>query len=824
MADRTISALDAAIALTGTEAVPIVQATSTVRTTAQDIANLALSAVNVVSNALSNELSVRAVAVDAVSNAASHALSVAQAASVAVDVVSTALSNLISLHNVLSNRVSANSGTGGSGSVTSQELSVAAAGLSGRIDTASALGTTADTHAGTASAAATSVDAKLINVSARTSTGGATSIKGLQSVINTLSAQVSNLLSLHDVLSNRVSANSGTGGGGSVTSQELSVAAAGLSARIDTASALGTTADTHAGTASLAATSVDGRVNSVNTFLSGLSVRTSVGGATSIHGVQSVLNALSTQISNEASVRAASVQTASAAATSVDGRLNNVSTRTSVGGVTSTKGLQSALNNLSAQNSNEASVRAASVQTASAAAAAADARVTSVNLALSGLSVRTSSGGATSIHGLQSLFNTLSTQISNEASIRAVSVNTASAAATSVDGRLNNVSVRTSSGGATSIKGLQSALNTLSTQISNEASIRAVSVNTASLAATSVDGRLNNVSVRTSTGGATSIKGLQSAFNTLSTQISNLLSLHDVLSNRVSANSGAAGVSAKSVGGTSVRGLQSVVDALSNRISAVIAGATSVTSTEYSVRTTAGVSIRGFQSIFNALSNRISAAGGGAGSVTSTELSAHSAALSCRAFSANGSAATSVKGHQSVINQISNTLSNAFSAGSVTRGRTRIITATVAQSVGTALTDIAGTTVEVSANFYYEYRAHLNVAMSAANTFGIGITFPAQTGGACTGTMIAVGSVGNSAWESAGNTRIQGFDDDGSGSIIMSILKGVVSVTPCDIVANFAPTANGNIVLQYRSSVSTSNLKINPGSFVRLFKLTDTGA
>jgi hypothetical protein len=51
------------------------------------------------------------------------------------------------------------------------------------------------------------------------------------------------------------------------------------------------------------------------------------------------------------------------------------------------------------------------------------------------------------------------------------------------------------------------------------------------------------------------------------------------------------------------------------------------------------------------------------------------------------------------------------------------------------------------------------------------------------------------------------------------MLKGVVSVTPVEIFANFAVSTAGNIVLQYRSSVSTSNVKINPGSFVRLFKL-----
>jgi hypothetical protein len=70
-------------------------------------------------------------AINVVSNAASNALSVANAASNAASIVSNALSvqaallsNLTSAHNVLSNRVSANSGTGGAASVTSDELSV----------------------------------------------------------------------------------------------------------------------------------------------------------------------------------------------------------------------------------------------------------------------------------------------------------------------------------------------------------------------------------------------------------------------------------------------------------------------------------------------------------------------------------------------------------------------------------------------------------------------------------------------------------------------------------------------------------------------------
>jgi hypothetical protein len=307
--------------------------------------------------------------------------------------------------------------------------------------------------------------------------------------------------------------------------------------------------------------------------------------------------------------------------------------------------------------------------------------------------------------------------------------------------------------------------------VSNEISARAASIQTLSDAVTSVDTRVNTLS-------------------------SNICAISNTLSNVASAVNN---VSANSAAG-SATGLQNVVNMLSNKISQVVAG----------------------------------------GGLTSTQVSdmigsVNGANYSVRAFSAAGSAGTSVKGLQSVINQISNTFSNAFSAGSVLsaaitsinntislhNGQIRLITATIAASVGTALADIDGTTVAVSAGGYYEYRAKLNVAISAANAYGIGITFPGAIDGATTGIMQGFGSVGASAWQSTiGNTRIMAFDDDGSGSVILSVVKGVVSVSPVHIDATFGVSSSGNIVLQYRASVSTSNVKINPGSHVRIFKLS----
>jgi hypothetical protein len=310
------------------------------------------------------------------------------------------------------------------------------------------------------------------------------------------------------------------------------------------------------------------------------------------------------------------------------------------------------------------------------------------------------------------------------------------------------------------------------------------------------------------------------------------------------------------------------VDLLSNKISQA-GGTASVTSAEYastvsivtsiasaisnvSANSDAG-SATGLQNVINLLSNKISQINTGAG-LTSAQVSAmitsvNGVVYSCRAFSASGSSNTSVKGLQSVIDRISNTFSNAFSAGSAVsalsngvsvkgvqsainalsntisaqtisvRGQVKIITATVAASVGTALADINGTTVSVSAGGYYEYRAHLNVAMSAANAYGLGITFPGMIDGGATGFMQGMASIGASAGESVTGMRFYAFDEDGSGSIVLSVTKGVVSVTPAKVEAAFAVSTSGNIVLQYRASVSTSNVKINPGSYVRCFKL-----
>lgn len=335
--DKTLTDLESAIVVVSNTLSAEVSARTAAVNTVSHLLSVAIVSIATVSNAVSVEAAARIASDDTISNAVSI---VSQALSVA----NASLSNLISAHNALSNRVSANSGTGGSGSVTSNELSAAGASLAARIDTTSNL------------------------------------VSALTSAHNALSNQVSNLISAG-------------GGGTSVTSNELSAAAAALSSRVDTASALATTADTHAATASAAATSVDARVNTLSNLHSVLSQAHS---ALSVN-VQTVSNAASNALSvaNAASNAASIVSvaaaaadthanTASAAATSVDARVNTVS--------------------------NAASVVSVAAAAADAHAGAASAAATSANARISAASAVNAIG--VSVEGLQSALGALSDRIS----------------------------------------------------------------------------------------------------------------------------------------------------------------------------------------------------------------------------------------------------------------------------------------------------------------------------------------------------------------------------------------------------------------------------
>lgn len=366
----------------------------------------------------------------------------------------------------------------------------------------------------------------------------------LAAAIDVVSNGLSALIVDHDILSNRVSVNSATGGTGSATSAEVQVASA-------------------------AATSVDGRVTSLNTFLASISAR-SVG--VSAKGLQSAINAVSNTISNEASARAASVQTASAAATSVDGRIASLSAffaslSVRSAGV-STHGLQSILNTLSdrisAATGGGGSVTSAEVQVASAAATSADAHANAASAAATSADAHANTVSARVVSVSAELVSLV--QITSAAATSAdAHANAASAAATSVDAHVNTVSARVVSVSAelVSLVQIASAAATSADGHANTVSARAVSISAelaslvqiASAAATSADGHANTASAA-----ATSVNARVNSVNVALSAIS-----------------------ARSAGNVSTHGLQSVIDALSNRISGVTGGAGSVTSTELSV-------------------------------------------------------------------------------------------------------------------------------------------------------------------------------------------------------------------------------------------------
>lgn len=275
--------------------------------------------------------------------------------------------------------LAATSADGHANTVSARAVSISAE-LASLVQIASAAATSADGHANTASAAATSVNNRVNSVNSFISgissrSVGNVSTHGLQSVINALSGRiaavgggsvtsaeldaVSNAVSVEtaarivgdDALSakidtvsdrlstlstnytslvNRVSANSAAGGGGSVTSTELSaVSAQALSAlaveladRVSADAVLQNRISTLSGTVSTHASALA----SVNTALSAVSANS----ATSVKGLQPVIDLLSARIAaagGGGSVTSAEVQVASAAATSADAHANTVSAR-----------------------------------------------------------------------------------------------------------------------------------------------------------------------------------------------------------------------------------------------------------------------------------------------------------------------------------------------------------------------------------------------------------------------------------------------------------------------------------------------------------------
>ena len=553
MAEVKISALGSAISLTGTEAVPVVQAGATKRTTTADIANLLLSAVNVVSNAVSAERINRQADVLSINNvisslivgaggATANDLSIvsAQAAS-AISVVRTDLAVLSLAHSALSTFAHATFSVG----VSAQALSAKNAASAQAASAISVVKTDLAALSVAHSALSTFAHAAFtVGVSAQ----AASAINVVRVSVNALSAQFvaasamsigvpsTGLQAALNALSNSISAV--VVGAGGATIIQLDAASAQAASAINAASAQAASAinvvrlslnalslTVSANTTSIAATSakLDATSLALKENISTVSVRLDVEIARAISVETAISNILSAAAVNTFSA----LSTINAAIISVDQRVSVLSTN------------YTSLMNRVSQNSAVGGGPITSDYISQ--------QVSALNL----VSARTNADvlvsiGATVGRGLQNAVDALSWRISavkvlvggGAATLNDISVASALAAAARsvMQVSLNALSL-TVSAHTTSINANSARLDTISANVTSADT----HANTASVAATSADTHANQASAA-----ATSIGNLLAtfslAFSVMQAQVSNALSAGDVISNTISVISAGIGV------------------------------------------------------------------------------------------------------------------------------------------------------------------------------------------------------------------------------------------------------------------------------------------
>jgi hypothetical protein len=797
--------------------------------------------VSVISTTLSNEISVRAAA-----SAALHAL----------------VSDLTSAHNVLSNRVSANSGVGGGGSVTSTEVSAGDAAVS--LQAASSLSQALSALSVTNAALSARGDSVWSAVSVLRSVVSARSIgdvstHGIQSIVNALSARivdlesvvsdaqsagdvislaVSNLTSAHNALSNVVSNIISAGGAGvSVTSAELSAILGAISARAFSAGGSATTSvkglqsvinrlSNNMSNAMSAGSHVMSVISALKSAVSGVSATSAGGGSAT--GLQAVVDALSNKISATAAGSQSVTSLEFVDLTSAHNALSNrVSANSGVGGGGSVTSTEVSAGD-AAVSLQAASALSQALSVLSVADAALSVRGDSVWSAVSVLrsAISALNLAGTSVHGTQSIVNALSNKISH-------ALSQTSAIDVRVDSVWSSVSVLRSvisarSTGDVSTHGMQSIVNALSSRIAaggGSVTSTEVSAGDAAVslqAASALSQALSTVSVAVAAVSAAVVA-----------EVSNRTSADNAVSNAASANA------------ISIRNAQSI----GGHANVSIASPTSLQVIKYNSAAAQWV-------------NSADATAGGA-SVTSTELSA-ALAVSVRPFSASGSATTSVKGLQSALNQLSNSMSNAMSAGShiksvlshtqsvvshqgsVISHQGSVLSAasvdlasvkavisnlnsahnvlsnavsalsseqdkgmvSVAQSVSAAtLTNISGLSVSVSTGGVYQLDGVLKInRLSADQPVRLGLTFSAMAG--------------IRGYIALGNSVVVMFDgDSASGSILISSISAGGLSTMAVINAIVEPSVVGTIQLQIATSATTNVNTVARGSYIRVFKI-----
>jgi len=558
----------------------------------------------------------------------------------AINVVSNGLSNLTSIHDVLSNRVSANSATGGAGSVTSTEASAISAQaasaiasevsnrvsadnvLSVAINVVSNAVSAVEVHASTASAAATSADAHANTVSARVVSVSAE----LTSLVQIASAAATSA----DTHANTASAaaTSADAHANTVSARVVSVSAE-LASLVQIASAAATSADAHANTASAAATSVDGRIASLSAALASISVR-SVGDV-STHGLQSAFNALSNRISGVTGGTGSVTSTELSAA--VEGLkflnlTNEDNAAVSAGGpvflVASATSAFHLATNVGNPGDQDAVGLATSLIGIGSVGVVQTRGVLSLTSAQWDDTTGQTGGLTTGSKYYVNIAGKLTVTPPVSGFIRPVGTAIAPTKMLVNPGLVDDfgpflASISALSTDGSSVKGLQSAVNALSGKInfvSNAASIADVHASTASAAATSVNAHVNTVSARVVSVSAelVSLVQIASAAATSADGHANTASAAATSADGHANTASAAATSADAHANTASAAATSV-DGRVTSVNAFISG--------ISARSAGNVSTHGFQSVVNALSGRIDAVTGG--SVTSNELSAASA-------------------------------------------------------------------------------------------------------------------------------------------------------------------------------------------------------
>jgi hypothetical protein len=764
MAEVKISALASATSLVGTEAVPVVQGGVTRRVRTSEIAGLLQPAIDVVSTTLAAEVSARGADVKRLSDqisdiisAGGGAISVNSAEMNAVSVAAKLHADIVSLN--LENEISARAAA----SIAASAKNTAGTSVRGAQNIADALSSRISAIVAGANSVTSAEVSLLQNTSVKNSAGN--SIKGRQSVFNALSARISD-----------------------------------VEAHASAASDAATSANLHANAASAAATSIWNHISAT-------SVK-SVGGTTSVKGgLQSVLNALSNRIS-----AASTANTASVTSVELLSAVNNASARNSAG--TSVHGLQSIVDALSGRISGiVAGAVSVTSDDVSAVSALAKQSISVVSAALAVEIVDRVSADALLLHRIsvvsaaidaehvrasiaeKAFSDLLSNAAINTASALSVLsanvllahgfISTLSDAHTSL---VNRVQALSATGGAVS-----SNSNEISQRISlavsalNKASVR----NTANVSVQGHQSVLNAFSVRIAAGGG---GGSGSVTST------ELLCVKNSVLDQTSANLAALSVIVKNLS-----------DTVSNRTLSIAALSLAVSAAETHASTASTAA--------TAADTHANAASDAATSVNAraTSLETRLSTLSALHQALSDVVSNALSAGDVLSNSIS-AISNKMSVISANIGTPQLrrltTTATISASGLTKISGLSATMVSTGSYKVHAVLMHSH-SLAATNGFGFGVSGPVVT--MATGVWRGFTSVVQPASAIFGY-----FNQAGLGSITYSVAGTHASATNyrTELDMDLVNVTSGTLQLKARSSAATTGaIDVQAGSYIQAFRI-----